>query len=30
MIAPKIVAPEREVPGINANTWNMPTINAAL
>ena len=23
-IAPKIVAPEREVPGIRANTWNAP------
>lgn len=29
-IAPKMVAPEREVPGINASTWKAPTIKAAL
>ena len=23
-IAPKIVAPEREVPGISARSWNRP------
>ena len=26
--APKIVAPERDVPGINDNTWNPPIISA--
>ena len=29
-IAPKMVAHEREVPGINASTWKAPTIKAAL
>lgn len=29
-IAPKMVAPEREVHGINASTWKAPTIKAAL
>ena len=29
-IAPKMVAPEREVPGINASAWKAPTIKAAL
>ena len=29
-IAPKMVAPGREVPGINASTWKAPTIKAAL
>ena len=28
-IAPRIVAPEREVPGTSASTWNNPTNNAA-
>ena len=29
-IPPRIVAPEREVPGINAKTWKTPIIIAAL
>lgn len=29
-IAPKIVAPEREVPGINERTWNIPIKKAVL
>ena len=30
IIAPIIVAPEREVPGIRASTWNHPIITAIL
>ena len=29
-IAPTIVAPERDVPGISASTWNNPIISAVL
>lgn len=29
-IAPKIVAPERDVPGIKAKTWKKPMNNAVL
>lgn len=29
-IAPKMVAPEREVPGINANAWKQPIKKAVL
>ena len=29
-IAPSIVAPDLEVPGINASTWNTPIISAVL
>ena len=29
-IAPTIVAPERDVPGINARTWKKPIIKAVL
>ena len=28
-IPPRIVAPEREVPGTKESTWKKPTINAA-